>query len=62
MIAQAHGITTDQAFALIRAHARRSNHRLVDVADTVLTDLALIPELAPPERPVDDQVDAGARP
>jgi hypothetical protein len=34
MIAQAYGITTNQAFDLIRGHERRSNRRLVDVATT----------------------------
>jgi GAF domain-containing protein len=64
MIAQAHGITTDQAFALIRGHARRGNRRLIDVATTVLTDLARIPELAPPpgRLPASSADNAGGQP
>src|SRR4051794_17209734 len=50
-LAYAHGITTDQAFALLRAYARRGNHRLVDIATTVVTDLTRLPDLMRPRRP-----------
>lgn len=49
-IAQAHGVSVDVAFASIRAYARRSNRRLSDVAQLVVTDLASLPELAGPPR------------
>jgi len=49
-LAHAHGITTDQAFAMLRAYARRGNHRLVDIATTVVTDLTQLPDLAKPRR------------
>lgn len=47
-LAQAHGITTDEAFTLLRTYARRGNHRLSDVAATVVTDLTQLPDLAGP--------------
>lgn len=47
-IAQAHGVSVDDAFAMIRNHARRTNRRLVDVAHTILSDPAGLPELANP--------------
>ncbi len=34
-LAHANGITTEEAFALLRAHARRNRHRLVDLAAAV---------------------------
>jgi GAF domain-containing protein len=46
-IAQAHGVSVDEAFAVIRAYARSSNRRLGDVAHVVVTDLTSIPELSP---------------
>ena len=49
-IAQAHGISPDQAFILMRAYARNGNHRLVDVATTVVAGLAQLPDLAEPRR------------
>jgi GAF domain-containing protein len=49
-LAHAHGITTDQAFTMLRAYARRGNHRLVDIATTVVTDLTQLPDLAKPRR------------
>jgi AmiR/NasT family two-component response regulator len=45
-IAQAHGVSVDEAFAVIRAYARSNNRRLGDVAHVVVTDLTSIPELS----------------
>lgn len=39
-IAQARGISVDEAFTIIRGHARRTNQRLGDVAHTIVTDPA----------------------
>jgi GAF domain-containing protein len=39
-VAQAHGVSPDEAFTLIRGHARRHNQRLTEVAHTVLADPA----------------------
>lgn len=47
-IAQTHGVGVDAAFELIRGYARNTNRRLSDVARTVVTDLASLPELARP--------------
>ncbi len=44
-IAQARGVSVDDAFTMIRNHARRSNRRLVDVAYTILTDPTALDEL-----------------
>jgi hypothetical protein len=46
-IAQAHGVSVDDAFTTMRDYARRTNRRLVDVAHTIVTDPAL-PELSNP--------------
>ncbi len=46
-IAQAHGVTVDIAFELIRAYARSSNRRLSEVAQVIVTDLGSLPELDP---------------
>ncbi|MFI7543656.1 ANTAR domain-containing protein [Actinoplanes sp. NPDC049599] len=46
-IAQAHGISVDAAFAVLRGYARRTNHKLTDVAHTVLADPAQISALKP---------------
>jgi GAF domain-containing protein len=45
-IAQAHGVSVDQAFTMIRTYARSHNRRLGDIAHLIVTDLASIPELA----------------
>ncbi|WP_326556879.1 GAF and ANTAR domain-containing protein [Micromonospora sp. NBC_01796] len=45
-IAQHSGVSVDEAFILIRGYARSKNLRLVDVARTIVTDLAAIPEFA----------------
>ena len=49
VIAQAHNVTVDVAFELMRAYARRSNRRLTDVAQLVVTDLPALPDLARPD-------------
>jgi GAF domain-containing protein len=51
-IAQAHGVSVDEAFASIRAYARRTRRRLSEVAHDVVTDLSSFPDLStPPPRP-----------
>jgi GAF domain-containing protein len=47
-IAQAHGISVDDAFTQIRSYARRTNRRLGDVAHSIVTDSASLPGLAKP--------------
>lgn len=44
-IAQARRVSVDDAFTIIRNHARRTNRRLVDVAYTLVTDPAALDEL-----------------
>ncbi|MER7283380.1 GAF and ANTAR domain-containing protein [Dactylosporangium sp. NPDC000244] len=44
-VAQAHNISVDAAFELIRDHARRTHRRLSDVALRVLTDVTSLPDL-----------------
>lgn len=46
-IAQVHGITVNAAFDLLRAYARSHNRKLGDIAHTVVTDMASLPDLAP---------------
>jgi hypothetical protein len=46
-ISQAYGITVDAAFIVLRAHARRHNRKLVEVAHELLTDPASLAALAP---------------
>jgi transcriptional regulator with GAF, ATPase, and Fis domain len=45
-VAQLRGVSVDEAFELLRGHARRNRHRLVDVAHSVLRDPASIPDLS----------------
>jgi GAF domain-containing protein len=47
-IAQVRGISTDEAFVLIRAYARNHNRRLTDLAYAIVTDPAAIPGLHTP--------------
>jgi GAF domain-containing protein len=47
-IAQAHHVTVDVAFTLIRAHARRTNRRLSEVARLLVTDPTSLSDLVPP--------------
>jgi hypothetical protein len=52
-IAQARGVSVDDAFASLRGYARRTRRRLSDVAHAVVTDLGSIPELStPPPQPL----------
>jgi len=44
-VAQARGITTSEAFVLIRGYSRSHQVRLIDVAQTVIADLASISDL-----------------
>jgi transcriptional regulator with GAF, ATPase, and Fis domain len=48
-IAQAHGVSVDEAFARMRAHARRTNRRLSDIAYAIVTDRTSIPDLSAQE-------------
>jgi GAF domain-containing protein len=50
-LASSHGITTDEAFDMLRAYARRGNHRLIDIATTVVTNPADLPALTKRRRP-----------
>lgn len=45
-LAQARGISVDEAFILIRSHARRHNLRLGDFAQSLISDPASIPDLS----------------
>jgi AmiR/NasT family two-component response regulator len=45
-LAQARGISVDEAFALIRGYARRHNLRLGDLAQSIVSDPAGIPDLS----------------
>lgn len=47
-IAQAYGVSVDEAFALVRNYARRNNLRLGDVAYTIVTGPAGLPDLVTP--------------
>jgi GAF domain-containing protein len=47
-IAQSRGVSVDEAFTAIRAYARSHNRRLTDIAHTIVTDLASLPELSQP--------------
>ncbi|WP_127500408.1 GAF and ANTAR domain-containing protein [Actinoplanes solisilvae] len=46
IVAQANGVTPDEAFALIRDFARRNNRRLSEVAGNIVADLPVLPDLA----------------
>jgi transcriptional regulator with GAF, ATPase, and Fis domain len=52
-IAQAHGVSVDEAFARMRSYARAAHRRLSEVAHAVVTDVDSIPELStePPRPP-----------
>jgi transcriptional regulator with GAF, ATPase, and Fis domain len=45
-IAQAHGVSVNEAFTKMRSHARRTNQRLSDIAHTIVTNPTSIPELS----------------
>lgn len=46
-IAQAHDVTIDEAFHLLRAYARRTQQHLTGVARQAITDWGTLPALAP---------------
>lgn len=46
VLMERHGIDEQRAFEMLRDHARRTNRKVVDVAEAVLTSHALLP--APP--------------
>jgi hypothetical protein len=45
VVAQARGVSPDEAFILIRDFARRNNRRLSEVTDTIVTALPALPDL-----------------
>jgi transcriptional regulator with GAF, ATPase, and Fis domain len=45
VIAQIHGTSVDEAFAMLRSHSRNKHLRLSDVARVVVTEPAEVPEL-----------------
>ena len=45
IVAQARGMSPDEAFMVIRDFARRNNRRLSEVADTIVTGLPGVPDL-----------------
>jgi GAF domain-containing protein len=47
-ISQAHGVSVDDAFTMIRKYARRTNRTLGDVTHTIVTNPTNLPELASP--------------
>ncbi len=47
-LAQARGINVDEAFAVLRGYARRHNQKLTDVAHALVTNPALLSEVAKP--------------
>jgi transcriptional regulator with GAF, ATPase, and Fis domain len=54
-IAQAHGVSVDEAFARLRGYARHTNRRLSDLAHAVVIDPTSIPVLSTQRRTVGDQ-------
>ena len=44
-VAQAHGITTDHAFQMLRSHARRHHLKITDLARTCVNEPTQVPEL-----------------
>ena len=47
-VAQSHGVSVDEAFAMIRTYARRNNRRLGVVAQAIVANANGIPDLARP--------------
>jgi response regulator NasT len=47
ILMERHSVAEDAAFELLRAHARSSNRKLVDVASAVVDGHALLPKQAP---------------
>ncbi|SFN66003.1 ANTAR domain-containing protein [Pseudonocardia ammonioxydans] len=50
MLAERFGLTTEQAFRLLRAHARNHNRRLTDLARAVVTGREHLPRPEPDVR------------
>ncbi|GIE94901.1 ANTAR domain-containing protein [Paractinoplanes rishiriensis] len=48
IVAQARGVSPEEAFVLIRDFSRRNNRRLGEVADTIVTALPGLPDLGSP--------------
>jgi GAF domain-containing protein len=48
MVAQARGITPDQAFDMLRRYCRRNSLGLTDVANRVISDVTSVPDLMAP--------------
>lgn len=48
VVAQARGVSPDDAFTLIRDFARRNNRRLSEVAEAIVTALPALPDLGSP--------------
>ena len=48
MVAQAHRITRDQAFDMLRTYCRRNSLGLTDVANRVISDATSVPDLMAP--------------
>ena len=59
-IAQARGVSVDEAFAKMRSYARGTNRRLSEVAHAVVTDLTSIPELTARQPIVGDKPDGSS--
>jgi transcriptional regulator with GAF, ATPase, and Fis domain len=57
-IAQAHGVSVDEAFTRMRGYARRTNRRLSEVAHTVVTHPTSIPELSTHQPTAGDKPDS----
>jgi hypothetical protein len=47
VVAQACGLSVDEAFTAIRGYARRHNHRLTEVAQSIVTDPSTLEQLLP---------------
>jgi AmiR/NasT family two-component response regulator len=43
VLMERHGIDEEQAFEMLRAHARRTNRKVVEIAESILTSRALLP-------------------
>jgi AmiR/NasT family two-component response regulator len=57
ILMERHGIGEEDAFTMLRDRARRTQRKLVDVADAVVTSHPMLPAL-PTERPATPQVQA----
>jgi transcriptional regulator with GAF, ATPase, and Fis domain len=44
-LSRIHGVGVDEAFELLRTHARRNHRRLSELAHTIITDPSSVPEL-----------------